>query len=113
MGLIDVTRRIELGGGEWVEVLPLSAAEFRRIQKEAAQAAPQFDGDDAVTARNFELIRLLQQRIVAWSDPAPVTPENIERLPIELNVTIMQGMGAGAAQVPLPSGSPSTGSSTE
>lgn len=113
MGFLDVPLRIDVGGGEWIEVRRLSAAEFRAIQKASTKAKPEFDGDEAETAQNFEFMRLIRERIIAWSDPAPVTPENIERLPIDMNTKLMKGIGAAGADVPLPSGSPSTDSSTE
>jgi hypothetical protein len=113
MGFLDKPLRVDIGEGEWIDVRRIAASEFREMQKTAAKAKPQFDGDDAETAGNFEMLRLIRERIVAWSDPAEVTPENIDRLPIDINATLAKGIGAGSADVPLPNGSPSIATSTE
>ena len=112
MGFLDTPLRVDVGDGEWIDVRRLSAAEFREMQKTASKTKPLFEGDDADTAANFEVLRLIRERILAWSDPAPVTPKNIERLPIDINAALAKGIGAGQADIPLPSGSPSTAIST-
>lgn len=113
MGFLERPLRIDLGDGEWIDVRRLTSDEFREMQKTAALAEPEFEGDDKETAGNFTLLREMRELIVAWSDEAPVTPENIARLPFDVNTKLAAGIGGGAESVPLPTGSPSTDSSTE
>lgn len=73
------------------------------MQAEAAKAKPEFDGDDKDTAENFHILKQVRALIVAWSDEAPLTPENIERLPLDINTLLVRQIGAGVSGVvPLP-----------
>jgi len=103
MGFLDTPLRIDVGDGEWIDVHRISATQFRAMQKDAASAEPEFDGDDKDTAESFHILRGIRQLIIAWSDPSPVTPENIERLPLDINAALVRGVSAGAtSDVPLP-----------
>jgi len=111
MGFLDTPMRItvlavEDGDDEWIDVKRISAAEFRKLQEEAAKAEPEFDGDTKGMAESFQILKKVRERIVAWSDDADPTPENIERLPMEINTLLVQQIGVGAsAGIPLPNGS--------
>ncbi len=114
MGFLDTPLRVDVGDGEWIDIKRISASQFREMQKEAAKAKPAFASDTQDGAESFEILRFVRERIVAWSDPAPVTPENIERLPIDINGKLVQGLSAGSApEVPLKITSPSSESSEE
>jgi hypothetical protein len=103
MGFLDLPMRVKLPDDEWIDVKRVSAVEFREMQKEAATAEPEFEGDDKDTAENFHILRQIRGLIVAWSDEAPLTPENLERLPLDINTMLVQQIGAGASgAVPLP-----------
>jgi len=103
MGFLDLPMRVELPNDEWIDVKRISAAEFRTLQEEAAKAEPEFEGDDKDTAENFQILKAIRSRILAWSDEAPVTPENIERLPLDINTLLVQQIGSGVSgTVPLP-----------
>ena len=81
MGLLTEkrTERIDLGDGDWVDILvDLPVKEACEIQELA---------DKGLTD---QALGLLVAVIVAWSDAAPVTPENIAGLRAELAATIMQ-----------------------
>lgn len=104
MGFLDLPMRIEVDKDEWVDVKRISANEFRKLQEEAAKAEPEFEGDDKDTAENFKILKDIRSLIVAWSDEAPVTPENIERLPLDINNTLVRQLGVGVSgMIPLPS----------
>lgn len=104
MGFLDKPMRIDVGEDEWIDVKRISSTEFRQMQAEAAKAEPEFEGDDKETAENFQILRAIRERIVAWSDDAPVTPENLERLPLDINTRLVQQIGVGVSgAVPLPS----------
>ena len=103
MGFLDTPQRIDVGGDEWIDIKRISADEFRALQEEASKVKPAFEGDDQDTAENFEILRAIRERIVAWSDDAPVTPENIKRLPVDINTILVQGIMQGVTSVvPLP-----------
>lgn len=103
MGFLDLPLRVELPDDEWIDMKRVSANEFRKMQEEAAKAEPEFEGDDKETAENFHILKQVRGLIIAWSDEAPLTPENIERLPVEINTLLVQQIGAGVTgQVPLP-----------
>lgn len=101
----------------WVEVRPLSpklmhtiSLEAGRISREAMQA----DEFDTEAYGYAETNLILRESIVDWSYDAPVSPENIEDMDLEtsgfLKMNILTG---GAAEVPLPTTSPSSESSGE
>jgi len=108
MGLLNQRKRVDLGDGEWVEVRPLSIGALRAMrQKAAAIVVP--EGEEKEEAQGFELSKLaLQACIVAWSDEAPVTPENIDQLPYTLMFKITAAVGLGEPEAPLPTGPTST-----
>jgi hypothetical protein len=106
MGFLDLPLRVKLPDDEWIDVKRVSAAEFRVMQEDAAKAEPEFEGDNKEAAENFYILKQVRELIVAWSDEAPLTPENLERLPLDINTMLAQNIGAGASgMVPLPSGS--------
>ena len=103
MGFLDLPLHVEVDKGEWIDIKRVSATEFREMQAEAAKAKPEFEGDDKDTAENFWILKAVRALIVAWSDEAPLTPENIERLPLDINTLLVRQIGAGASGVvPLP-----------
>jgi hypothetical protein len=103
MGFLDLPLRVKVDEDEWIDVKRVSANEFRAMQAEAAKAKPEFDGDDKDTAENFWILKAVRNLIVAWSDEAPLTPENIERLPLDINTLLVRQIGAGVSGVvPLP-----------
>lgn len=109
MGLLNVRKRVELPEGEWVEVRPLSLGALRRLRSEVANIKATGEGESQEEAQGFALTqKALEECIVAWSDEAPVSPENIGMLPYELTFTIAASVGLGDKEVPLPSGESST-----
>lgn len=108
MGLLNQTKRVELDGGEWVDVRPLSIGALRAMRRASAAVEPG-PGEEKDEAQGFELSRLaLESCIVAWSDEAPVTPANIEELPYNVMFKITAAIGLGEEPTPLPIGPPST-----
>jgi len=83
------TCRIDLDDGEWVEGRRhITTGDRAHINSRAMTIAAEMglDGQGARTARmtidpGIWGLALLERMIVAWSDPAPVTPANIGRLP--------------------------------
>jgi hypothetical protein len=83
------TYRIDLGDGEWVEVRRhITTGDRAHINSRAMTIAAEMglDGQGARMARmtidpGLWGLALLERMIVAWSDPAKVTAENIGRLP--------------------------------
>ena len=106
MAFLDKPRRVFIGDGEWIDVLPLSVEEARVLQKKA-RASKASDGESKDEVTGYELLAAIRSRIVAWSDPAEVTPENTARLSIELNTRLMKEL-LEPEELPLASGSPST-----
>lgn len=103
MGFLDLPLRVKVDEDEWIDIKRISAKEFREMQKAAAKAKPEFDGDDKDTAENFWILKAVRELIVAWSDEAPLTPENIERLPLDINTLLVRQLGTGVSGVvPLP-----------
>ena len=108
MSLLDQTVRHDLGDGEWVELRSLSVGELRRMKADALAVAP-LEGEEKVEAQGYELTQTaLEKCIVAWSDEAPPTPENIARLPYKMTMKIADAIGLGGEEVPLEDGSAST-----
>lgn len=108
MGLLNQTKRVDLGDGEWVDVRPLSIGALRTMRQRAASVVVP-EGEEKDEAQGFELSKLaLQECIVAWSDDAPVTPDNIEKLPYTLMFKITAAIGLGEPEAPLPTGPTST-----
>ena len=106
MGFLDLPMRVKLPDDEWIDIKRVSASEFRVMQEEAAKVEPEFVGDAKEAAENFHILKQVRNLIVAWSDEAPLTPENIERLPLDINTMLAQQLGAGASgMIPLPTGS--------
>lgn len=111
MGLLNQTKRVELEGGEWVEVRTLSIGALREMRQKSANviAAP---GESEDEAQGFELSKLaLEACIVAWSDEAPVNAENIQKLPYNLMFKLTAAIGLGSEERPLASGPSSTDTS--
>jgi len=80
MGLLveRKTERIELGNGEWLEILvtlPFKEA----VQAQALVRKPNKEGI-------IELVKLL---IVAWSSELPLTPENLDLLSAEAGTEVL------------------------
>lgn len=110
MALLDQTKRVELDGGEWVDVRQLSVGALRTMRRTVAQMTVQ-PGEDEAEVQGFELTRLaLEACIVAWSDPAPVTPENIDKLPYKVIFDLTRAVGLGEDNPPLSTGPTSTAS---
>lgn len=108
MSLLNQTKRVEFDGSEWVEVRPLSIGALRAMRQAVAAIEPA-PGEEKEEAQGFELSKLaLEACIVAWSDPEPVTPENIAKLPYTMTFQITAAIGLGEQEVPLPSGPSST-----
>jgi hypothetical protein len=111
MSLLNQTKKVELEGGEWVEVRPLSIGALRDMRRKSASVQP-IPGEDAEEAQGFELSKLaLEACIVAWSDDAPVNADNIQKLPYQYMFKLTAAVGLGEQEVPLPSGPSSTDSS--
>lgn len=111
MGLLNQTKRVEFEGGEWVEVKILSIGALREMRQVSSQIKGD-SGEDADEAQGFALTKLaLEACIVAWSDEAPVTPDNIDKLPYSLVNDITTAIGLGEKEVPLESGPSSTDTS--
>jgi len=114
MGFLDIPLRVKLDGDEWIDVRRVSAPEFRAMQKDAKQAEPEFEGDDKGTAENFRILAWARSQILAWSDPAPITPENLDRLPLDINAHLIEAISAGSmSEVPLQTTSISNESSED
>ena len=108
MSLLNQTKRVELEGGEWVDVRPLSIGALRAMRQKVSQVAVA-EGEDAEEAQGFELSKLaLEACIVAWSDELPVNAENIQKLPYKIMFDLTAAIGLGDSEVPLPSGPSST-----
>jgi len=112
MGILDRTKRVDLGGGEWADIRPLSVAEGRALDVKARKVRPE-DGESETEAQIYFRLAVARERIVAWSDEAPVTPKNTARLSIELNERIWNALINEDDELPLPTGSPSTVTSEE
>ena len=86
------THRIDLDGGEWVDVRRhITTGDRAHINSRAMTIAAEMglDGQGARTARmtidpGLWGLALLERMITAWSDPAQVNPTNIGRLPEEI-----------------------------
>ncbi len=111
MGILDRVTRVDVGGGDWIDVRPFSVEELRELQREAREVVPE-EGQDSGEAQGFALYAKARERIVAWSDTAELTPENTARIPIEVNSAILKSL-IGVGDLPLASGSPSTATSEE
>ena len=108
MGLLNQTKRVELEGGEWVDVRPLSIGGLRAMRQAAAKVEVP-PGEEKDEAQGFELSRLaLESCIVGWSDEAPVSPENIDKLPYNVMFKITAAIGLGEPEAPLATGPTST-----
>jgi hypothetical protein len=113
MGLLNQRKRVDLGDGEWVEVRPLSLEALRTMRQKVAGVEPA-PGEEKEEVQGFALTQMaLEACIVAWSDEAPVTPDNIKQLPYEMTFIIAGEVGVGEKQRPLPTGSPSSDTSEE
>lgn len=114
MGLLNQKKRVDLGEGEWVEVRPLSLVALQRLRVEVASIQAINDEESREEAQGFAMTqKALELCIVAWSDEAPVTPENISQLPYEMTFKIAAEVGLGEKERPLASGPSSTATSEE
>jgi len=105
MGLLNQKKRVDLEDNEWVDVRPLSIGALREMRRKAASIEP-VEGEEKEEAQGFALTQMaLEACIVAWSDEAPVTPDNISELPYEMTFEIAAAVGIGEKERPLPSGS--------
>lgn len=120
MSLLEHGKRVYLDESgvdksDWVEVRQLSFAEvriFRQIVREV-EALP---GEETSEAEGYEMARVVCEKcIIAWSEEADITPENLARLPFKLAVRVTEeaGLGDAGEEPPLPSGSTSSVSSAE
>lgn len=108
MGLLDRTKRVDMGDGEWVEVRPFTPDELFDVQAEAEAAS----GDDASAPRVRALYAAMRSRIVAWSADVEPSPENTAKLDVQANLALLSAL-TGDSDLPLASGSPSTDTSTD
>jgi len=100
---------------DWIEVRQLSLEEVGAFRKRLAEVETIGD-EDKLEAQGLEMARIVcGSCIIAWSEDAELTPENIARLPfrLALRATEAAGLGEGQEEVPLPSGSTSNDSSAE
>jgi hypothetical protein len=111
MGNLTRVKRVDTGDGDWIDLRPLSVEEARAMQKAAREAKVE-DGESQDEAAGYALLAAVRERIVAWSDDVPVSPENVVRLPVDLNTQIMHAL-LEVSDLPLLTGSPSTDTSTE
>lgn len=100
MAILNRVKRIDIGGGDWIEVTPLNNGETRDWLAEAQ--AHEEDG-----AYNLELLSKACARIVAWSDPEPPTEANLARVPIEISALVLHAL-MDVEIIPLAPGSAST-----
>jgi len=112
MSLLNQTKRVDIqnddGSKDWIDVRSLSIGGLREMRREAAKVQAG-EGEDADEVQGFELSRLaLESCIVGWSDEAPVTPENIDKLPYQVMFEITAAIGLGEVPVPLENGPSST-----
>lgn len=107
MGLLDRVKRIDMGEGDWVEVRPFTPDELFDVQATAQSVATEDE-----SARVLTLYRTMRERIVAWSEDVEPTPENTAKMDVEANLRLLAAL-SGNTDLPLPSGSPSTDSSTD
>jgi hypothetical protein len=94
------TERIDLGDGEWVDILAeLTVKQFCEIAE--------------LNEKGFTetALGILSIAIVAWSDPEPVTPEAIAELRSDVADAIATRFQAIRIRSPKASSSPSTDSS--
>lgn len=108
MGLIDRTTRVTFDGdgNDWVDVRPLSLGELRAFRQAAGAVEPGL-GEEKLEAQGYEFSKLvLDACVVAWSDDAPVSPENIQKLPYEFTFKLTAAAGIrGEQESPLADGS--------
>lgn len=94
------TERIDLGDGEWVEIL---------VNLNVKQACLLADTEGkGLSDKALEMLSIL---IVAWSDEEPVTPEAIAEVRADVAEAVMERFQAVRAGSPKASSSRSTGSS--
>jgi hypothetical protein len=108
VGILNRVRRVDLGGGDWIDLQPLTSDELEALQKEALEAVESGDAN----AASFAMLAAIRKRIVAWSEDLPVTAKNTAKLPHEVNTLLVQAL-TGQEEIPLALGSPSTATSTE
>lgn len=121
MGLLDDTTRVYLYGPDskdWVDVRQLSIGELRTFRQRVYGIEPE-PGEGKEEAQGYELSRLVLEACIAgWSDEAPVTPQNIARLPYKFTFKITSAAGLGGDEeavgdgpLPVPTGLPTNASS--
>lgn len=94
------TERIDLGDGEWVEVLVTLPVKQACVIAEVT--------DKGLTAAT---LGILEAVITAWSEPIPLTPENIANIKASVAQTILTRFNEIAAISPKASSLPSTSTS--
>ena len=98
---------------DWIEVRQLSLEEVGAFRKRIAEVETIGD-EDKLEAQGLEMARIVcGSCIIAWSEDAELTPENIARLPFRLALSATEAACEGQEEVPLPSGSTSSDSSAE
>ena len=98
---------------DWIEVRQLSLEEVGAFRKRLAEVETIGD-EDKLEAQGLEMARIVcGSCIIAWSEDAELTPENIARLPFRLALSATEAACEGQEEVPLPSGSTSNDSSAE
>jgi hypothetical protein len=113
VGILDRLNRVNLRDGEWIDVRPFTVEEAEIIDKKAGKLKTE-DGGLDYAARTYFFMKTARAQIVAWSDPADCTPENTDKLPSDVNHLVWDCLTSGESdELPLPTGSPSTDTSTE
>ena len=120
MSLLEHGKRVYLDESgvdksDWVEVRQLSFAEVRSF-RQSVREAEALPGEETAEAEGYEMARIVCEKcIIAWSEEADITPENVARLPFKLAVRVTEeaGLGDAGEEPPLPSGSTSSVSSAE
>ena len=106
MGILNRIKRIDVGDGDWIDVHPLSVEEVRTMQR-SARAAKVASGEEKDEAEGFFMLAAARKRIVGWSDEAKVTPENVDKISVDMNSQVLRAL-VEVAELPLTSGSAST-----
>lgn len=110
MGILDRLHRVDLGGGDWIDVKPLSAEDARALDVKA-RAVKAKGGESESAAATYFYLAIARERIMAWSDAAPVTPENTAKVSAAINHRLWDALTEVQSDLPLPTGSDSTATS--
>jgi hypothetical protein len=111
MALLGITERLEvpakLAGseGQWVDVRQLSMAEIRK-SKAASNDVEPMAGEEKDEAAGYAVAAsILEKSIVAWSDDADVSAENIGALPYKVAMWLSGEILGGDEKDEIPNAS--------